>query len=105
MKSGKSSPRKAPAFSRRLFIGGASVPEVGFKAVGNEAERLEGLTPGNLGDVVPQLFLGFDNGENLAVCPMQNVVGDAIPRFGVVAVDGDFYADEGWIVDVPSGGF
>ena len=67
----------------------------------------------NLGDVVAQLPVGFawiaaapfglDDGENLASRFVEAVVGDAVPRLGVVAVHGDLTTNLGLVVEAPVG--
>ena len=60
-----------------------------------------------------ELFVGFagmtgaalrlDDGENLAVGLVERVIGDAVPRLGVVAVNGNLAADLCLVVVTPLG--
>ena len=47
--------------------------------------------------------LGLDDGKDLAARLVQTIVGDAVPGLGVVAIDRDFAADLGLVVQTPLG--
>src|ERR1019366_7079255 len=93
-------------------INKADLPEPDVMAVGHEPERGQGLLPGDLGDVVPKLFvgltrvagasLGFHDGEHVAACVVQTIVGDAIPWLRVVAINWNFQPDLGAVVEFPA---
>ena len=80
-------------------------------AVGHEPKRSKGLLLGDLGDVVSELFvglarvagasLGFHDGEHVAACVVQAIVGDAIPRLRVIAIDWNLQPDLGAVVEFP----
>ena len=80
-------------------------------AVGHEPEGGEGLLLGDLGDVVPELFvglarvagasLGFHDGEHVAACVVQAIVGDAVPRLRVIAINWNLQSDLGAVVEFP----
>jgi hypothetical protein len=80
-------------------------------AVGHEPEWGKWLLLGNLGDGVPVLFvglarvtrtsLGFYDGEDVAACVVQAIVGDAIPRLRVIAINWNFQSNLGAVVEFP----
>jgi len=73
------------------------------------------LAPGDLRDVVPELLLGdpgipatalgLNNRQHGAIGVVEAVVGDAIPRFGVVAIDRDLATQLRAITEFPPGFF
>src|SRR5262245_54274705 len=72
-------------------------------AVGHESERRERLALGNLGNVMPELFirlawiaaraLRFNHTEDQATWLVKAIIGNAVPGLGVVAVHGNFKTD------------
>jgi len=78
-------------------------------AVGHEPEGGKWLLLGDLGDVVPELFvglarvarasLGFHDGEHVAACVVQAIVGDAVPRLRVIAINWNLQSDLGAVVE------
>src|ERR1035437_6910745 len=80
-------------------------------AVGQEPKGSKGLPLGDLGDVVPQLFvglacvagtsLGFHDGEHVAACVVQAVIGDAVPWLRVIAINWNLQPDLGAVVEFP----
>ena len=82
-------------------------------AVGHEPEGGKGLLLGDFSDVVPELFvglarvagasLGFHDGEHIAACVIQAIVGDAVPRLRVIAINGNLPSDLGAVVEFPVG--
>ena len=75
----------------------AHFPEVDGLAVGHETERRIGLALGDFGDVVAKLLIRFtrvaaatlrlNHGQHVAAGIVEAVIGDAVPGFGVVAID------------------
>ena len=92
-------------------IGKADLPEPDVMAVGHEPEGGKGLLLGDLGDVVPELFvglarvagasLGFHDGEHVAACVVQAIVGDAVPWLRVIAINWNLQSDLGAVVEFP----
>ena len=92
-------------------ISEADLPEPDVMAVGHEPEGSEGLLLGDLGDVVPELFvglarvagasLGFHDGEHVAACVVQAIVGDAVPWLRVIAINWNLQPDLGAVVEFP----
>ena len=78
-------------------------------AVSHEPEGSKGLLLGDLGDVVPELFVGlarvartslrFYDGENVTACVVQAIVGDAVPRLRVIAINWNLQSDLGAVVE------
>ena len=77
-------------------------------AVGHEPEGGKRLLLGDLGDVVPELFvglarvagasLGFHDGEYVAACIVQAIVRDAVPWLRVIAINWNLQPDLGAVV-------
>src|SRR5436190_9778897 len=80
-------------------------------AVGHETEWGKGLPLSDLGDVVPELFVGvariagaslsFYDGEHVAACIVQAIVGDAVPWLRVVAVNRNLQSDLSAVFEFP----
>jgi len=80
-------------------------------AVGHEPEGGKRLLLGDLSDVVPELFvgvarvaggsLGFHDREHVAACVVQAVVGNAVPRLRIIAVNWNLLPDLGAVVESP----
>src|SRR5450759_1279033 len=80
-------------------------------AVGHEPEGGKGLLLVNLGDVVPKLFvslarvagasLGFHDGEQVAACVVQAIIGDAVPWLRVIAINWNLQPDLGAVLEFP----
>ena len=78
-------------------ISKADLPEPDVMAVSHEPKGSKGLLLGDLGDVVPELFvglarvagasLGFHDSEHVAACVVQAIVRDAVPRLRVIAIN------------------
>src|ERR1039457_2027893 len=74
----------------KATVSKADLPEPDVMAVGHEPKGSKGLLLGDLGDVVPELFvglarvagasLGFHDGEHLAACVLQAILVDAGPE-------------------------
>ena len=81
-------------------------------AVGHEPEGGKGLLLGDLSDVVPELFvrvarvagasLGFHDGEHVAACVVQAIVGDAVPWLCVIAINWNLQSDLRAVVEFPA---
>lgn len=93
-------------------ISKADLPKPGVMAIGHEPERRKGLLLGDLGDIMAELFvgiarvagasLGFHNGEHVAAGVIQAIIGDAVPRLGVIAVNGNLNANLRTVVELPA---
>jgi len=80
-------------------------------AVGHEPEGGKWLLLGDLGNVVTELLvdlarvagtsLGFHDSKHVAACFVQAVVGDAVPRLCVIAINWNFQPDLGAVVELP----
>jgi len=89
----------------------ADLPEPDVVAVGHEPEGGKRLLLGDLGDVVPQLLvglagvpgasLGFHDREHIAACVVQTIVGDAVPRLRVIAINWNLESNLGAVVEFP----
>src|ERR1700722_10827615 len=89
----------------------ADLPKPDVMAVGHKPKGSEGLFLGDLGDVVPELFVGlarmaraslsFHNGEHVAACIVQAIVGDAVPWLCVIAINWNLQSDLGAVAEFP----
>jgi len=80
-------------------------------AVRHEPEGGKGLILGDLGDVVPELFvglarvagtsLGFDDSKHVAARVVQAIVGDTVPWLRVIAINWNLQSDLGAVVEFP----
>lgn len=90
--------RKKTGNQTRISL--ADFPKPSLAAIGHETERRVILALGDFGDVVTKLFIGFartaagafgfNHGEHVPRVIIKTVIGDAIPRFSVIAVHGNF---------------
>lgn len=96
-------------------ISKAYLPEADVMAIGHEPERGKGLLLGDLGDVVPELFvglrariagasLGLNDGENVTACIVQAIVGDAVPWLRVIAINWNLKSDLRTVGKFPASG-
>src|ERR1019366_2601564 len=102
---GREEPRDEARISK------ADLPEPDVMAVGHEPEGGKGLLLGDLGDVVPELFVGlarvggasvgFYDGEHVSACIVQAIVGDAVPWLRVIAINRNLQSDLGAVVEFP----
>ena len=92
-------------------ISRADLPKPDVMAVSHEPEGGKGPLLGDLGDVVPELFIGlarvagasldFHDGERVAACVVQAIVGDAVPWLRVIAIYWNLQSDVGAVVEFP----
>ena len=94
-------------------IGLPDFPEPGLVAVGHETERCIRLVLCDFSYVVAELLVGLarvaraalrlDDGNDFAVGRIKAIVGDAVPRLRVVAIDGNLQTDLRPVIEIPPG--
>jgi hypothetical protein len=94
-------------------IGLPDFPEPRLVAVGHETERCKHLALCDFTYVVAELLVGLagvaraalrlDDGDDFAAGRIKAVVGDAVPRLRVVAIDGNLETDLRPVIEIPAG--
>src|SRR5258708_39386469 len=97
--------------SHESGIGIADIPEIPVEAVRHESERLEALTPRDLRQVMPQLLfalartaagaLRLDHSDHFSGGSVETVIGDAVPRRGIVAIHRNLKSNLGSVAKPP----
>ena len=89
------------------------LPKPNVMAISHEPEGGIGLSFGNLGDIMPELFVGlariaraffcFHDSKNVAARVVETIIGHPVPWLGVITIYWNLQSNLGAVVKSPVG--